>query len=207
VEPSALVKSVNPSPLDQFIPHPDVAERFAIRIKAPAPLVFDTACGMDLQSLSLVRSIFWLRQKFMRATPPPRREPQGMLRELLGLGWGLLVEQPGRLIVAGAACQPWKANVVFQPIAPDRFAAYTEPDQVKIAWTFEAQALGPTLTRFVTETRAVATDATARAKFRRYWQWARFGIVAIRLLLLPAVRREAQRRWRDARPGSRTAGH
>jgi hypothetical protein len=31
----ALVKSGSPSPLDQFIPHPDVAERFAIRIKAP----------------------------------------------------------------------------------------------------------------------------------------------------------------------------
>lgn len=192
-----MVKSGSPSPLDQFIPHPDVAERFAIKIKAPAPLVFDTACSMDLQSVSLVRGIFWLRQKFMRATPPPRREPQGMLRELLGLGWGVLVEEPGRVIVGGAACQPWKADVVFRPMAPDRFADYTEPNQVKIAWTFEAQGLGPALTRFVTETRAVATDAAARAEFRRYWRWARFGIVAIRLLLLPAVRREAQRRWRS----------
>jgi hypothetical protein len=31
----ASVKSGSLSPLDQFIPHPDVAERFAIRIKAP----------------------------------------------------------------------------------------------------------------------------------------------------------------------------
>jgi hypothetical protein len=30
----ALVKSASPSPLDHFIPHPDVAELFAIRIKA-----------------------------------------------------------------------------------------------------------------------------------------------------------------------------
>jgi hypothetical protein len=198
-----LVKSGSPSPLDQFIPHPDVAERFAIRIKAPAPLVFDAACGIDLQSVSLVRGIFWLREKFMRATPPPQGEPQGMLRELLGLGWGVLIEEPGRLIVCGAACQPWKANVVFHPLAPDRFAAYTEPNQVKIAWTLEVQALGPALTRFVTETRAVATDAAARAEFRHYWRWARFGIVAIRLLWLPAVRREAQRRWRStARAGT-----
>jgi hypothetical protein len=41
----------------------------------------------------------------------------------------------------------------------------------------------------------VATDAGARLKFRRYWRWARFGIVAIRLLLLPAIRRAAERRW------------
>jgi hypothetical protein len=41
----------------------------------------------------------------------------------------------------------------------------------------------------------VATDAEARRRFRRYWRWARFGIVAIRLLILPAIRREAERRW------------
>ena len=91
--------------------------------------------------------------------------------------------------------QPWLADVKFTAIAPQEFAAYAEPDQVKIAWTLEAEELAPDLTRFAQETRAVATDAEARAKFRRYWRWARFGIVAIRLLLLPAVRREAERRW------------
>jgi len=121
-----------------------------------------------------------------------------MLRELLELGWGILVDQPGRLIVGGAACQPWKADVVFRPIAADRFARYDEPDHVKIVWTLEAEPVGPGLTRYASETRAVATDALARAKFRRYWRWARVGIVAIRLLLLPAVRREAERRWRRA---------
>jgi hypothetical protein len=33
----------------------------------------------------------------------------------------------------------------------------------------------------------------------RYWRWARFGIIAIRLLLLPAIRREAERRWAATR--------
>jgi hypothetical protein len=86
--------------------------------------------------------------------------------------------------------------VTFHAIPPARFASYDEPEQVKIAWTLEADPIGPALTRFSSETRAVATDAVARARFRRYWRWARFGIVAIRLLLLPAVRREAERRWR-----------
>jgi hypothetical protein len=66
---------------------------------------------------------------------------------------------------------------------------------VKIAWSLEAIETAPNVTRFAQETRAVATDAVARAKFLRYWRWARFGIVAIRLLMLPAVRREAERRW------------
>ena len=75
------------------------------------------------------------------------------------------------------------------------FARYVEPGVVKIAWSLEASEFAPNVTRFAQETRAVATDPAARAKFMRYWRWARFGIVAIRLLMLPAVRREAERRW------------
>jgi hypothetical protein len=66
---------------------------------------------------------------------------------------------------------------------------------VKIAWTLEAWPIAPGVTRFAQETRAVATDRASRGKFMRYWRWARFGIIAIRLLMLPAVRRAAERRW------------
>jgi hypothetical protein len=186
------------SPLDPFIPHPDVRERFHTTIKAPASLVMDVAANFDIQSLALVHAIFWLREKLMRATPPAPREPQGLLAETQGLGWSLLVEQPGHLMVCGAACQPWKADSGFIPLPAGRFASHAEPNQVKIAWTLQAESLGPATTRFTHETRAVATDAQARIKFRRYWRWARFGIVSIRLLLLPAVRRAAERRWAAA---------
>lgn len=190
-----------PSPLDQFLPAPDIAERFSTRVEAPASLVLEVATGLDLHAIPLVRRIFRLREVLMRASPPPR-QAQGFLDELTGLGWGVLAEHPGRLIVGGAACRPWQPNVIFRPLTADGFSSYAEPGQVKIAWTMEAEPLEPAATRFTTETRAVATDAKARRKFRRYWRWARFGIVAIRLLLLPAIRREAERRWRNdpARP-------
>jgi hypothetical protein len=186
------------APLDRFIPQPDVRERFEIVIDAPADLVMQVAADFDMQSLPIVKAIFRLRERLMGAAPGAPRVPQGILSETKSLGWGLLAEQSGRLIVCGAACQPWLADVKFTPIAPERFAAFAEPDQVKIAWTLEAEPLGPALTRFAQETRVVATDAPARIKFRRYWRWARFGIVAIRLLMLPAVRRTAQRRWSNA---------
>jgi hypothetical protein len=124
----------------------------------------------------------------------PRR-PQGILEEMQALGWGLLAEQRGRLVICGARCQPWLANVTFSALNADDFRAYAEPGQVKIAWTLETDELGSALTRFAQETRAVATDEAARARFLRYWRWARFGIVSIRLLLLPAIRRAAERRW------------
>jgi hypothetical protein len=187
-----------PSPLDRFMPHWDVRERFELDVVAPPDLVLRTATEFDMQSLPLVKAVFRLREVLMGAAPTSPRQPQGILAETRALGWGTLAEEPGRWIACGAHCQPWQADVRFMALAPEDFAAFTEPDQVKIAWTIEAHPLGPASSRLVQETRAVATDAPARARFCSYWRWARFGIVSIRLLLLPAVRRAAERQWRAA---------
>jgi hypothetical protein len=181
--------------LDPFIPDPDVRERFGTTVRAPARIVMEVACGFDMHSVPAVKAIFWMREKLMGAVPAAPRIPRGILEETRALGWGLLSEQPGRFVVCGAACQPWLADVRFLAIPADEFANYAQPDQVKIAWTLETEELGPALTHFSQETRAAATDEAARRKLDRYWRWARFGIVAIRLLMLPAVRKEAERRW------------
>lgn len=178
------------------MPSPDVRERFHTTIRAPRDLVMEVATRFDMQSIPIVRAIFRMREIVMRAGPAAPRVPQGILAETLGLGWGLLLEQPGELIICGAACQPWEANAGFTPIPPEQFAAYAVPNRVKIAWTLETELVGPEVTRFSHETRVVSTDAEARGRFRRYWRWARFGIILIRVLLLPAVRREAERQWR-----------
>jgi len=181
--------------LDDFIPRPDIRERHQIEVRAPAQLVYSVARDFDLGSLPLVRLIFWLREKFMGARPEDRDRPKGLYAQMKSLGWGILVEEPGRLLIAGSACQPWKADVVFTPIPAEEFAGYAEPDRIKIAWTIEVEPLGPDRTRCVTETRAVATDAQARARFLRYWRRIVIGVVAIRWLLLRGVRREAEERW------------
>lgn len=187
------------SPLDPFIPRPDVRERFEIEVRAPAERVLAAATTFDLQSPLAIRAIFRAREIVMGAAPAPPREPKGLLDELRGLGWGVLQEVPGRFVVCGAWCEPWRADVRFHAIPSADFAAYAEPERVKIAWTLEAEPLAPDRTRFGHETRVVATDEAARRRFRGYWRWARFGIVAIRLLLMPAVRRAAEREWRRHR--------
>ena len=195
LEPGTAVRIGHPPILDQFIPNPDVRERFETLARAPAPLVMEVARNFDMQSLPLIRLIIRARERILGTSGASPRIPRGIVEETQSQGWGLLVEEPGRLLACGATCQPWLGNVTFTAIPPGDFAAFDEPQQVKIAWTLEVEPLGPHLTRFSNETRAVATDAVARARFRRYWRWSRFGIVAIRLLLLPAVRREAERRW------------
>jgi hypothetical protein len=183
------------APIDGFVPNPDARERFEITIRAPADIVMEVARDFDMQSLPAVKAVFRLRELLMGARPSSPRKPQGILDETRALGWDILAESPGRSVICGATCQPWLADVKFTPVPAAQFAALAEPDRVKIAWTLEAEAIGPARTRFAQETRAVATDAESRRKFRRYWRWARFGIVAIRLLLLPEIRREAERRW------------
>ena len=63
----------------------------------------------------------------------------------------------------------------------------------------ETSAIDEARTRLATETRAVATDPAARERFLRYWRWARFGILPIRWLLLPAIRRQAEAEWKAGR--------
>lgn len=191
-------RTFNPEPLslDSFIPKFDVRVRHQVIVRAPATFVLETARNFDMRSIPLARALFWLRARILRASAGQPRPRQGMLAEMTAMGWTLLIEEPGRLLITGTACRPWEANVVFAPIVPSQFAAFSQPDQVKIAWTLETQAVESSLTRLATETRAVATDDQARAKFRRYWGFFRPGIVFLRWLLLGAVRREAERRWK-----------
>lgn len=197
-----LLPSPNPAALlgdylvlERFIPDPDVRERFETTIRAPAGLVMEIAGGFDMQSVGLIRVIIGMRERLMGTSPSAPRKAQGLLAETRSLGWGVLAEEPGRLVACGATCQPWLADVKFSALAPGEFRSFSAPGLVKIAWSLEAESMGPALTRLAQETRVVATDEPARIRFRRYWRWARFGIVAIRLLMLPAVRREAERRW------------
>jgi hypothetical protein len=182
--------------IDRYIPDAEIRERHSTIVAAPADLVFDVASEMDLWSIPLVRAIFWLREKAFRSTSAPRRS-RGLVAEMLALGWGRLAERPKRELVMGAVTKPWQADVIFRAVAPDQFATFAEPDLVKIAWTLEAEPIDATHTVFASETRAVSTNEWAHRRFRRYWRFVGTGIVHIRWLALPAVRREAERRIHD----------
>jgi hypothetical protein len=82
-------------------------------------------------------------------------------------------------------------------LSPDEFAGFDEPGYVKIAWTLRADPVGIDRSVFRTETRAIATDAVARKRFRRYWALVSPGIVLIRVALLPAVKAAAERRRQE----------
>jgi hypothetical protein len=183
--------------LDRFMPAYDVFDRYHIAVAAPADIAFGAACEIDLQQSPIIRAIFTGRELFLRSAPDPTTRPPGLVAWTKTMGWGVLAEVPGREIVIGAVTRPWEANPVFRALPPEDFAAFHEPDCVKIVWTLRADPTAARTSVVRHETRAVATDATARRKFRTYWSFLSPGIIAIRRVALRLVKNEAERRAKE----------
>ena len=181
-------------PLDAFIADPEVDELHETRVRAPASLAFAAAKELDLRRSPLVLSIFALRTLPTRLRGGPVRwQWPGLVEGMLAIGWGVLADIPGRLLVAGAVTQPWRADVEFRALAPEDFAAFDEPGYVKIVWTLEAEELSESESIARTRTRVKTTDPAARRRFRRYWTLSSPGILLLRHEILRLVRREAER--------------
>lgn len=204
-----VYRTLPPNPLlDPLMPRFDVRERHETNVLAPATLTWGAARELDVQGSGLVRSIFRARQLLMGGRTAQEAEPSGSLLDVvLGLGWRVVAEVPERGMVLGAVTRPWTADVVFRGMPPEEFAAFDEPNWVKIAWTIEVTPLSSDRSLFRTETRAVPTDPESRARFRRYWTMVRPGVLLIRREMLRMVKREAEARAsREAAPGPRRLG-
>jgi hypothetical protein len=180
--------------LDAFMPRYEVVERMDIEVQAPAATTLAAAERQDLMGAPGVSVIFKLRQWAMGAGLEPAAElPRPLIEQVKALGWVELARVSGREVVMGAVTRPWEGKVTFRSVPPDDFAAFREPGYVKIAWTLRADPLASSRCRFLTETRAIATDDAAAARFRTYWAFVAPGVRLIRLLSFASMRREAER--------------
>ena len=182
--------------LDRFIPVCEVAERHEVRVAAPADITYAAALALDLRRSGVVQAIFKGREWMMGAHASPRSpRTRSFIEELRGIGWGVLAEEPGRVLVMGAITQSWLADVTFRSLPPEAFAAFDEPGYVKIVWTLVAEPRGPATSLFRTDTLVSTTDADARRRFQRYWMLVSAGIILIRHRALALVKADAERRY------------
>ncbi len=196
--------------LDSFMPDYDVSERHQIRICAPADLVFSAAREMEMAQSVLTRSIISTRERALDCVGyvanqlslersakawkhAGRPASQGLIEELIGLGWVVLKEIASREIVLGTVTQPWVAQTVFRPVPSDRFVGFHEPNYVKILFSLRVESVSGSQSVALTETRVVTTDAAARSKFRVYWSLFSPGIFLIRRALLRSLKCNAER--------------
>lgn len=191
-------KGVADSLLDRFMPTYEVREYHEIRVAARLDVAYEAVRAMDINRSPLVKGIFRARQLALGgddSASPPRP----LLEETQALGWRVLAEEPGREIVLGAVTQPWMANVRFEGLEADEFAAFDRPGYVKIAFTLAADPIDAETSLVRTETRVATTDRYARERFRRYWTLVSPGVRLIRFEGMRLVRAEAERRARATR--------
>jgi hypothetical protein len=135
----------------------------------------------------LRRGAFAARDSVARTASTPVLE--AMLRDR----FVVLDERPGEEIVVGLVGRFWRLDggVDATVRGAEDFAAFTAPGYVKAAANVRVvpRAGG---SRVTTETRCVATDATARRRFAVYWAMIGWGSALIRRELLAAIRRRAE---------------
>lgn len=184
----------SPGILEPYIPHYDVREVHTIVVDAPAEAVFAAACALDIEAIPLVRALFAVRAALLGARFRARQS-RGLIADMTAIGWTPLARAPAS-VVMGSITEPWDPQPRFRAVDPQTFAALDEPGHVKIAWTLESTARSPASTLFRTETRAVATDARSRRRFR--WYWLAFGLGTA------LIRSAALRRLKHVCEASRT---
>ena len=191
--PAPLLSDADPL-LERWLPVYDVVERHHVRVAAPPAITLAAAREMNLFAMPGIRQIFDVRACAMGVVPDRADRPGGLLAQVTAIGWRVLAEVPDREVLVGAVTRPWEPNPVFTGMDAAAFAACATPESVKIAWTLRADPDGEGGSIFRTETRAVATDDAARARFRRYWALVSPGVFLIRRLSLAPLKADAERR-------------
>ena len=192
--------------LDEVLPVYRHRERHERSIAASPAAVWRAMLEVTAAELPLSRLLMDIRsvpQSLARKGPGLLSDSSRPLVEaFLRGGFRELRNEPARLLVAGAAIQPWR--VVRGKVADvrdlDGFRAFEQPGFVLAAISFELEPAGGG-TRLATETRVQPTDPSAARAFLPYWLVIRAGSGLIRRELLRAVARRA-----SSRPSRKAAG-
>ena len=183
--------------LDKFMPSYDVAIRDDVRVAAPAEITQRVASGIDIQRLAVARVLFNARSALLGGDQEEAARSRPLLAWMNSLGWVVLAEIPGRAVVIGTITRPWEADATSRIVPPVEFAAFHEPDYVKITTAWGATPLRSGACRFTLRTRVTTTDAIARRRFRRYWSLFSPGSLLIRYVGRYLIKGQAERQARS----------
>ena len=180
--------------LDRLIARPGLVEQDHVDVAVPASRAWDAIRQLDLAASSFPRALIAVR------TLPNRLagehvEMHVRLDDLVSSpakpGFQIFVDDPPRELAAGAIGKVWRLRIPFIHLAnAEAFAAFAEPDFIKVAWAIRVVPLGARHARVEVEVRVQATDAAAWRKFRRYFRIIGPGSHFIRRTALARIARE-----------------
>ena len=168
--------------------------RFERRVGASPDVTWAALHEVTLDELALARLLLAARSLRPRLLLGGDGRP--VLSAFLGLGFATVRQEPPSVLVLGAVGQPWRlrGGDTLRPAAADELVRFDRPGFVRMVLSFELEPTGGGDTVLATETRISPTDAYAARAFGRYWSVVRFGSGAVRIDLLRAIRRRAERR-------------
>lgn len=187
--------------IDQFLPRYDAVESHTTIVRASAERVWSAIRTADFGSNGIVRALFALRgapeflvaprEAFARARTPVHAPLT--LDAALTHGFVILAEEPGRELLLGTAGRFWGVRGGLCRVDPKNFAAFNEPGAAQAAWNFAVRPLVGEKTVLTTETRVRCVDDAGRRKFRVYWTVIRPFSGIIRMVMLRAIKRAAEK--------------
>lgn len=192
--PISTIHTASPATLlDRFLPEYEIHERHEILVHAPPARVRAALDQVTFQEIPAVETLGRIRAAVLRA-PIERHAPAiapivEMIQRPQG-GFFLLADSP-REFVFGLAGQPWNNRAIR--LTPQQFPVWAATGHVKIAANFLIEDAGPGRSRLITETRIAAFGPEASRAMARYWALVYPGSGLIRVGLLQAIRRRAER--------------
>lgn len=184
--------------LDDILPAYDINEIHVAVIRGTPAQIFEAIKAVTPKEILLFRLLMGVRRLpgHLLGTRGNRvASGRSLLAQFLEGGFVILGETTERELVVGAVAQFWKpwGGEVLKIRTLAEFQAFCLPGYAKAAVNFsvEADLAGRAIVR--TETRVLATDPIARAKFARYWRLIHPGSAFIRRMWLRAIRRRVER--------------
>ena len=143
-----------PPPLiDELLPRFDEFERHEIVVRAAPAEVYAALRRVDLLETSVVRWLLALRALPSRLRGRRRAPGALTLERLLGSGFVLLGERPGRERALGVAGRLWRPSAELVALDAAGFRDFELPGYAKAVWDFRLSEAPDGATRLSTETR------------------------------------------------------
>ena len=184
--------------LDRLIPTPRLLEIDRIDLAAPAAKVWEQVRHGALAQSRVARALFALRTFADDSSEDDHVSAAIRIDDLKSSperpGFQILGDDPPHEVAVAAIGQVWRLNIPFVHVGTvDDYAAFREPDFIKVAWAIRVSPTGDSGSHVELEVRVQATDETAWRKFQRYFRLIGPFSRAIRRSLLRRLARDADR--------------
>jgi hypothetical protein len=181
--------------IDDFLPAYDVMEYHELEIRAPLEKVYQAALNLNLSSSNIVRLLLAIRgmPALLRRGNQSVEAPSFNLNGLLQSGFILLAREPEKEMLLGLVGQFWKPAGNILKISAEDFQSFNKKGFAKAVWNFALDEKSPDKVRLSTQTRVRCPDNSSRLRFRFYWTFIRPFSGLIRMEMLRAIRREAEK--------------